>query len=462
MLPIGVATTYKVPRRTLLSLSLMSVIVGAACQPLQPGDSEAPRPVASQDDSRTSGRDLRQSEVDEIWSLRPEPAPRPGSVPAPAGVLSGGQRIALIVPVTGRQQVLGLAVRDGFLAAHLDTIPGRQSTFIVIDEAAMGAFEAYQQASAFGAGLIVGPLLKESLQALAGIDSTLPVLALNSLGDQDPSRPGLWQFGLTPEDEAREVAARAIRLGQRRAITLTPDSEWGRRLLAAFANEFAALGGDLVASRSYNPADNDYSGPIRNLLQIPAGKLGQRRPGNPAEIPAFGTGRRNDMDFIFVAANSNSGRQLVPQLRFFGAGDVPTYSTSAIWEDGGADTADLNGVIFPDCPWVVAPDGRSTLIKSGLQQYWGRGALAASRLYALGHDAYQLVPVVLGQAYPGPFSAGDLQGATGILNADSSGRIFRRLAFAQIREGRPVALPAPGALFDTGPSIPITSPDQQF
>lgn len=455
MLPIGVATTYKVPRRTLLSLSLMSVIVGAACQPLQPTDTVTTLPPGREAIRRDTPP---PPDPDEIWNLRPETRPPDTAMPA-VQLPEGDRRIALIVPLSGRQQALGVAVRDGFIAAHLDTPPSRRTAVLILDEASLGPVEAYRRATDSGASLVVGPLLKESLQALSAVEGPVPVLALNNLGDGVQTGSVRWQFGLTPEDEAREVARRAIRLGQRRALTLTPDSEWGRRLLRAFAGEFATLGGELVASAGYDTFDSDYSQPIRGLLRIPAGKLGAQRPANPDESPAFGTGRRDDMDFIFIAANSTSGRQIMPQLRFFGAGNVPTYSTSAIWEDGSAIDDDLNGVIFPDCPWVVAPDGRMVLVKNGLVRHWGRSALGTSRLYALGHDAYRLVPIVLSQTYPGPFPGGDLPGTTGTLNADSTGRIYRRLAFAQIRDGQPVPLPAAGALFDAGPATPVSSSD---
>jgi hypothetical protein len=153
------------------------------------------------------------------------------------------------------------------------------------------------------------------------------------------------------------------------------------------------------------------------------------------------------VDLIFVAANSSNGRQIVPQLKFFGAADLPIYSTSAIWDDvgvgsNGGDADDLNGVVFPDCPWVIDPDSRSSAIKGSLVRHWGRPALAASRLYALGYDAYHLLPDILRQPLPGPFGGSDVSGATGTLSADSQGRIHRRLSFAEIRDGRAVALPA--------------------
>ena len=122
---------------------------------------------------------------------------------------------------------------------------------------------------------------------------------------------------------------------------------------------------------------------------------------NPDEKPALGPGRRQDVDLIFVATNSSNGRQIMPQLKFFGAADLPTYSTSAIWDDGAADADDLNGVVFPDSPWVIAPDSRALAVKNGLVRHWGRQALGVSRLYALGYDACQLLPEIMRPAGAG-------------------------------------------------------------
>lgn len=358
--------------------------------------------------------------------------------------------VALFVPLSGRQQSLGMAVRDGFIAAHLGAPPSRRFNTLIIDEARVSVAEAHAQALNAGARVLVGPLLKESVQALAPLVGPLagplpgqmPILALNNLADTDPGTGELWQFGLAPEDEAREIAARASALGRLRAVVLIPASEWGQRLLAAFTAEFTIRGGVVVDTRTYLPGAADFTVPIRSLLLTT--DVATPPPGtatNPGEKPSLAPGRRQDVDLILVAANSSNGRQIVPQLKFFGAGDLPTYGTSAIWEDGAADDDDLNGVVFPDSPWVIAPDGRHLIVKNGMVRHWGRSALSVSRLYALGYDAYRLLPDILRQPSPGPFGVGEIPGATGVLYADAAGRIHRRLSFAEIRGGRPVPLP---------------------
>lgn len=349
-------------------------------------------------------------------------------------------RVALLLPLSGRQQAVGAAVRDGFLAAHFALAPERRLDVLVLDEASLGTAEAYRLAREGGAEMIVGPLLKESVQALATMASAAPVLALNFLPDGQPAAPTFWQFGLAPEDEARAVARLSIARDQRRALSLVPDSEWGRRLASAFAAEYTTLGGELVAVETYLPGDPDLSPILRRLL----GTTSQPAPAaaaNTGETPGLQPGRRQDVDLLFLAATAATARQIAPQLRFFGAGDLPTYSTSSIWEEGNHDSTELNGIMFPDSPWVISPDSQALAARNALLRHWGRQSLNASRFYALGLDAYNLLPVIGAQQPAGPFISGEVSGVTGQLNADATGRIHRRLAWAQVRDGQPVPFP---------------------
>lgn len=393
------------------------------------------------------------------------PATGANGVPAMTPAGSAAPLVALLVPLSGRQQAVGEAVRDGFLAARLEMPSGTQVQVMMIDEAGMGAAEAWQQAVDAGASVLVGPLLKESVQAMAALAASMaasrgsdpviggtgrmPILALNNLADTDAGVGSIWQFGLAPEDEARAVARRASALGQRRAAVLVPASEWGQRLLAAFSDEFQAHGGTVVDVRTYLPGSADYSTPIKSLLGTTEPLEGIAASGaNPDDLKRLVPGHRSDIDLIFLGTSSSNARQLVPQLKFFGGADLPTYATSSVWEDGTGEARDLNGVIFPDGPWVIAPDGRATLVKNGITLHWGRAALNLSRFYALGYDACRLLPAIRNEPSPGPFASGDIAGSTGILHADRSGRIHRLLGFAEVRDGRLVPLPAADATED--------------
>ena len=425
----------------------MACIFGAACQPLQPADYST---------GAETTPDVTHSPIEGTGSDAGNTAPGTAWITGSSSY-AGRETplIALLVPLSGRQEAVGTAIRDGFVAAWLDTPASRRYRTLIIDEARVAPAAAYREAMEAGARALVGPLLKESVQSIADLAGPLPVLALNTIPNGGPGVPGtVWQFGLAPEDEAAAIATRALALGQRRALALLPASDWGRRLLAAFTERFVDGGGVILDSRTYLPDATDHSGVIRSLLMTTE----PRRAANPGEVASSGPGRRQDADLIFVATNGSNGRQIMPQLKFFGAADLPTYSTSSIWEDGSSNAVDLNGVVFPDSPWVIGPDGRVAQLKAGLVRHWGKPALRASRFYALGHDAYRLVPDVLGQPTPGPFAGGEVAGATGTLYADWEGRIHRRLGFAEIRGGQAVSLPDAAELGFPAGDFPTSTP----
>ena len=192
----------------------------------------------------------------------------------------------------------------------------------------------YPLAISEGAELVVGPLQKDAVDVLAdGRELQLPTLALNHLSSRAAQSPPpaqrLFQFGLPPEDEARQIAERAWLEGFERAVCVTPDDAWGRRLQEAFARHWRALGGVVLEHVSYPPATRDFAAPIKELLNVTgsvqrarelAAVVGQKVEGEPR--------RRMDVDFVFMAAFPHPGAsnptpaQVLSCGRCAGADDV--------------------------------------------------------------------------------------------------------------------------------------------
>jgi len=75
-----------------------------------------------------------------------------------------------------------------------------------------------------GAELIIGPLGREQVSQLSALEQLpVPTLAVNYSEDSEPAG-NLYQFGLSAEDEARQVAQRAWVEGHRTAMILTTDA----------------------------------------------------------------------------------------------------------------------------------------------------------------------------------------------------------------------------------------------
>jgi uncharacterized protein len=350
-------------------------------------------------------------------------------------------QIALVLPLSGRQQPAGIAVRDGFLAALLQHDVDKRPLVNVYDSAEMGAATAYRRALADGAQFVVGPLTKDEVTAIASSGETsVPTLALNQLADESAPPPLLFQFSLDPEEEARQVAQRVTADGRMRGLVLLPNNEWGRRLFGAFDTELRTLGGTIAGMRFYDPAERDYSGPIRSLLLVD-----ESRARANALSAALGTRfefeprRRADAQFVFVGAQPVQGRSLRPALRFHLAEDLPVYATSDIFEPDAQANNDLEGVIFPDMPWVISPDAVSTELRTALTTHWPVRARGRGRLYAFGFDAYRLVPLLKGGKFGREHA---VPGMTGLLSVDDKGRVHRELDWARVSGGKATPLGA--------------------
>jgi outer membrane PBP1 activator LpoA protein len=345
-------------------------------------------------------------------------------------------QIGLILPLSGRQQGPGVAVRDGFMAALLQQEQSKRPVVNIYDSAEMGATTAYRRAIAEGAQFVVGPLTKDDVTAIATSGETsVLTLALNQTGDEVTQPSLMFQFALDPEDEARQVAQRVTADGRMRGLLLLPNNEWGRRVFKAFDTEMKTLGGTIAAMRFYDPDARDYSTPITQLLLIDESR--QRASSLSAAIGTrleFEPRRRGDAQFVFVGAQPVQGRSLRPALRFHLTDDLPVYATSDIFEPDSEANSDLEGVIFPDMPWVISPDAVSTELRTKLSKHWPVRARGRGRLYAFGFDAYRLVPLLKAGKFGNEHS---VPGMTGLLSVDSKGRVRRELDWAQVAGGKP-------------------------
>lgn len=347
--------------------------------------------------------------------------------------------VAVLLPLSGRNRAVGVAVRDGFLAASLAD-PAGAPRVRIYDTAGTGIGPVYRAALTDGAQFIVGPLLKEEISALVSAEPLpVPTLALNAYPGASPPA-FLLQFSLDPEDEARAVARRIADDGHVRGIALFPQSSWGERLHAAFTAELQATGVTLTSAQFYVPGARDFSGPLRAAL----GRFGgaaDRRDGKPAPRRDAFAEARDGPQFAFVAASAATARALKPQMRFQMAYDLPVYATSDAWDPSTRASADVEGMVFPEMPWILYGGQGAPDLWDVLHDDWASAGRGRLRLYAFGYDAFRLMRNLRGSAR----SIG-VDGLTGELRMAQDGRVQRQLEWARIEGGRPQA---------AGASVPL-------
>jgi len=371
----------------------------------------------------------------------------PQAIPAPLVSVASGGRIALLLPLTGGAAGPAGTVRDGFQSAYDQLPPATRPELHVYDTGALPPAEAVAQARSAGSTFIVGPLTREDVAAVAQLGSqSIPVLALNYLPADRQAPSGIYQYALSPEDEARLVARRLISDGRHRGIALVPRGEWGGRVIDAFSKELAADGGSLISQAQYDSTENDYGYQLQSVLRVSDSQARWQRLQSVLGTKFnFEPRHRADIEFIFVITErASNARLMVPQLKYFYAGDIPTYALSNAYEPDSIDSnKDIDGLIYPDMPWMMGDDGSIEAIRTTISQNWEGKSAWRSRLFAFGYDACQLM-VAMSGAHRDPTQL-QVAGLTGQLHFDPKGRVQRDLIWVQIRDGDPKRLAVTGA-----------------
>lgn len=366
------------------------------------------------------------------------------------------ERITLALPLSGPLSAAGNMVREGFLAAYYasgedassqdegdNAIPTSigadapsETRIDIVDTNELSGDELVEALMANKPDLVVGPLAKDQVAALSRRDSLpVPVLALNYAPQQDEPQPAqLFQFGLSAEDEARQIAEHIVNEGLPQALVLIPRGDWGDRIAEALEQRMEELDGLILDMERYSEDDNlrDVSAELLgiNISRERAIEL-ERTLGQNVE---FEPRRRQDADAIIMVAEPVIARQFKPLFSFYYAGDVPVFSPSIIYS-GRPDPArdrDINGVNFTDLPWIL--DREPEFRQQAYEQFENLDG-PLGRLFAMGADAWSLslrLPLMQ------QVNDTRVEGHTGELRLDRNNRIHRSQIWGVFREGVPV------------------------
>jgi outer membrane PBP1 activator LpoA protein len=361
---------------------------------------------------------------------------KPGPVPAPGAAA----HIALLLPLTGRAASAATSVRDGFMTAYYQAPTTERPRVRIYDTGNESVADALTQATAQGADFIVGPLTREEVVAAAQFPGAhAPILALNFLPTEQAAPAHFYQYALSPEDEARLVARRVLEDHHRRGVALVPAGEWGTRVLSAFKQELQTGGGELIAVGQIDSGRTDYSATITEVLRISDSNTRAHRLESILGTKLqFEPRRRADIEFIFAPAQANIERLLRPQLRFHYAGDIDTYATSDAFEPDVRANEDLEGLMFPDMPWMLGGD-LAEAVRAATREAWPNGGPYRGRLFAFGFDAFRLAQALHHAPVTGEIN---VDGLTGRLSLDAQRRVRRELTWAQLHDGELRLLPA--------------------
>jgi len=373
------------------------------------------------------------------WPRHPASALLPRSLQKVDRELWQPHKVGLLLPLSGPMARAGRTVRDGFVSAYvysanLDSAAEAPLELLFYDTAREPIANVYEQALLDGVDLLIGPLAKQAVATLNGLNPEVPTLALNYLDVAATPSLNLLQLGLAIEDEADTMVARLLEDGAERLVVFHNYEDWSQRAVRRLSANwpFAVTVQPFVDVRTITES-------VGRAMRVEASE--QRRDDLASLLGfelEFLPRARKDLDAVVALVNTIEANALVPALRFHFAQALPIYASSQSVRGARPEQLDeLSGFRVSELPWYLSSD---PLYRDMDGTFVLRGNPMSS-LYALGVDAFRVSDRLPLLARGG---TNQLLGSTGILSLDSSGRFVRELAWGVISRGQVVALP----LFD--------------
>lgn len=327
-----------------------------------------------------------------------------------AGAYAPGADAWVLLPRSGHFSNASAAIYAGISHTDENNRSGTRPQLKRVDSSA-NVDNAYQQALAAGADIVIGPLQKPAVDQISQRTALpVPTLALNRNSQPRAVPQQLYELALAPEDEAVSVANFAWASGLRSALLLYPQGAWGNRIAGAFRTHWSALGGKIAAESVYGATQASMGTAVETLLAPATGEL------------------------LFMVATSNDARTLWRHLGQANQRRLPVLATSHVHAGNGSD-ASLAGLYFVDIPWLLRSS--QSAVDRRLQMPTPARNTTLTHLHALGVDSYRLAPRSQAmQSHPGHFFAG----VSGGLSFDGSGRVMRELSLARFGAAGPVPM----------------------
>ncbi len=288
------------------------------------------------------------------------------------------------------------AVKAGFMAAA--EAAQAKASCLVIEHGSGEVAAAFQQATEAGVTVMVGPLVRDDLEALLAMPPLAWTITLTQFEDEEAKLPSnLFPLTLAVESDARFLAREIFIAGREgKPVVLSNEMPLMKRFTDAFIDEWLRLG-ETVPERVRFAADGIAT--LKTRLE--------------ALSPSV----------VLLAVEGNDAALARAQTKAW-----PTYASGHIYQRPEQfEAVALDRLQVVEIPWLVTP--RAARFKA-LPPLPASSAMA--RLYALGYDAFQTAAAFL----DGPPVAMSFEGATGEVHFNRKDGLMRTGQLAVFENGR--------------------------
>lgn len=293
------------------------------------------------------------------------PAAGDGKAPITSALPDDAERhrIALLVPMTGPNAVVGQSIANAANLAILDT--GGKRLRMTTYDTGSGAAAAAQRAIADGNRLFLGPLLATDVRLIAPVAAKANVPIITFSNDDDVAGDGVYVLGFSPAQSIRRVVSYAHARGMTRFAGLIPRGAYGSNASTALIKAAEATGGQVVAMQDYAREPKSLAAAIAKL------------------------GKGQNFDAVLIADGGRIAAAAAPQIRKGPSPNAKILGTE-LWNAEGiaGGTSALHGAWY-----ASVADGLFNQLSTKYRARYGK---APSRLASIGYDAVLLAVRIAG------------------------------------------------------------------
>ena len=400
------------------------------------------------------------------------------------------ENIAVVIPLSGRFSQQGKAIKYGLLNAFYlqqqeqkllidDEIVEISPKLFFYDSNTQTIEEIVTTIQQQKIDFVIGPLLKNNVEAFLPLVEDMPVLALNQFAiaelsstdnnaqltasdngvgiNEDTANqqvienkhnmttPIHYAFFLSPEDEAKQAALLIAQDKYTNPLVIAPNSAYGKRVSNAFNDQWQELSTDVDAQVEQHFFTNkaQLAKFIDQVLHTNKSKTRINQMTKMMDLPLKTEVRsRRDIDAIYLVSKRDELILLKPFLDVSispFAPKIPLYGSSRThdFDRTGKQNNELANLTFSDMPFML---NEENIIRQQVQQVWPKQTFNTQRLFALGFDSYQLVEHLVKLQIEDAYV---YQGLVGELSLDMSNTIQPKLNWAKYYQGKLIEVATP-------------------
>lgn len=303
------------------------------------------------------------------------------------------ENIAVIIPLSGKQELAGKVAQQGILAAY-NIESGKTLHFIDSTTLDMSTLNA--KLLELNIDYVIGPLLKQNVNSyLAQTEITLPTLLLN-LPATATLLPHQVALSMRPEEEATQAATTLSRQQYKYPLILSHQDSSSRRIAQTFSQQWQHITGKAPETVFFN-SDAKMQNQLKASLGVDLSQQRTKELNRHIKYTIKSELRnRRDIDMIYVVGLPLETKLLKPYIDVnispF-AEIIPVFASSRSHSTkiDKSDNRDLSGLIFTEMPWQLRSKQQNKALAAQAKKLWPNRSDSLQTIFAMGFDSLALI-----------------------------------------------------------------------